>query len=168
MIVTVEARHHQQLFEQLRRLRQREELPRMHARRHQIIARAFGRAAREHGRFHVDEALLVQKPAASAGDAIAQLQVFLHRRATQVDDAMGQAHVLGDVLIVQLERRRGRDVEYLDFVAQHFDFARSEVRVFRARRTAAHLAGDFQHVFVAYRFGGGKHFGAVRVAHNLR
>ncbi len=39
--IAVEARDHDQLFELLRRLRQRVELARVHARRNQIIARAF-------------------------------------------------------------------------------------------------------------------------------
>ena len=41
--IPVEARDHQDLLEQLRRLRQRVELAGMHAARHQIIARALGR-----------------------------------------------------------------------------------------------------------------------------
>ncbi len=41
--VAVEAGHHQQLLELLRRLRQRIELARMHARRHQVVARALRR-----------------------------------------------------------------------------------------------------------------------------
>ncbi len=41
--IAVEARHHDELLELLRRLRQRVELAGMDARRHQKVARAFGR-----------------------------------------------------------------------------------------------------------------------------
>jgi hypothetical protein len=41
--IAVEARHHQQLLVLLRRLRQRVELARMDAARHQEVARALGR-----------------------------------------------------------------------------------------------------------------------------
>ena len=43
LVVAVEAGDHQQLLEQLRRLRQREELARVHAAGHQVVARAFRR-----------------------------------------------------------------------------------------------------------------------------
>ena len=60
LVVAVEARDHQQLLEELRRLRQREELARMHARRHQVVARAFRRALGQHRRLDVDEARCVE------------------------------------------------------------------------------------------------------------
>ena len=44
--IAVEARHHDELLELLRRLRQRVEFARMQAGRHQKIARAFGRSKR--------------------------------------------------------------------------------------------------------------------------
>ena len=57
LIVAIEAAHHQQLLEDLRRLRQREELAGMRAARHEIVARAFRRRLGEHRRFDVDEAV---------------------------------------------------------------------------------------------------------------
>ena len=53
--VAVEATDHQNLFKDLRGLRQRVKLPVMHSAGHEIIARAFRRRAREHGRFHFEE-----------------------------------------------------------------------------------------------------------------
>jgi hypothetical protein len=61
LVVAVEAGHHQQLLEQLRRLRQGEELAGMHARGHQVVARAFGRRLGQHRRFDVDETLASRK-----------------------------------------------------------------------------------------------------------
>src|SRR5206468_2024914 len=43
LVITVEPRDHEELLEDLRRLRQREELPGMHARGHEVVACAFGR-----------------------------------------------------------------------------------------------------------------------------
>ena len=59
LVVAVEAGHHQQLLEDLRRLRQREELAGVRAARHQVIARAFRRRLGEHRRLDVDEAVLI-------------------------------------------------------------------------------------------------------------
>ena len=58
--VAVEARDHQDLLEELRRLRQRVELARMHAARHQEVARAFRRGLREDRRLDLVEALVVE------------------------------------------------------------------------------------------------------------
>ena len=55
--VAVHARDHQDLLEDLRRLRQRVELARVHAARHEEVARAFGRRLGEDRRFDFPEAL---------------------------------------------------------------------------------------------------------------
>ena len=56
--VAVEARDHQQLLHELRRLRQRVEAPGLQAARHQEVARALGRRLREHRRLDLEEAQL--------------------------------------------------------------------------------------------------------------
>ena len=104
LVVAVEARHHQQLLEQLRRLRQGEKMAGMNARRHQIVARAFRRGAGQHRRFHLHEALLVEGIAQGLGHLVAQPHVLLHRRAAQVEVTVRQAHGFAQVLVVQLER----------------------------------------------------------------
>ena len=58
--VLVEAGDHQDLLEELRRLRQRVELAGMHAAGDEVVARAFGRGARHEGRFDFEEALRVE------------------------------------------------------------------------------------------------------------
>jgi hypothetical protein len=60
LVVAVQARHHQQLLEQLRRLRQRVELAREVARRHQVVAGAFGRGLGQDGRLDIHEAMRVE------------------------------------------------------------------------------------------------------------
>ena len=54
--VPVEARDHEQLLVELRRLRQRVELARMHAARHEIVASAFGRGLGEDRRLDLEVA----------------------------------------------------------------------------------------------------------------
>ena len=56
--VAVEAGDHEDLLEDLRRLRQRVELARMNAAGDQEIARAFGRGLGQDGRFDLQKALL--------------------------------------------------------------------------------------------------------------
>ena len=53
--IPVHSGDHQDLLEQLRRLRQRVELARVHAARHQIVARAFRRRFGEHRRLDFEE-----------------------------------------------------------------------------------------------------------------
>ena len=55
LVVAVLAAHHQELLQLLRRLRQREEGARPHARRHEEVTRALGRGAAEHRRLDLDE-----------------------------------------------------------------------------------------------------------------
>ena len=55
--VLIETADHAQLFEELRRLRQREKLSRENTRRHDVIARAFGRRFDQDRRFDLGETL---------------------------------------------------------------------------------------------------------------
>ncbi len=153
LVVAVEAGDHQQLLEQLRRLRQGEEVSRVNARRHQVVAGALRRALGQHRRFDVDEAVVVEEAAEGARRLVAQHQVLLHLRPAQVDDAVGQADVLGEVFLVELERGRHRRVQDFDLVAEHLDLARGEVGVGRAGGARTHLAGDLQAELVADGFG---------------
>ena len=57
LVVAVDAADHQQLLEQLRRLRQRVEAARHLARRHEELAGALRRRRHEHRRLDLDEAL---------------------------------------------------------------------------------------------------------------
>jgi hypothetical protein len=106
LIVAVIAGHHQKLLEELRRLRQREELAVVHAAGDQIVARAFRRALGQHRRFDVDEALFIEEAAEGHGCLVAQHHVLLHGRTTQIDHAMRQAHGFRQIVVVEWERRR--------------------------------------------------------------
>ena len=56
LVVALEAGDHEQLLVDLRALRQREEPPRLQARRHEEVARALGRRLAHDRRLDVDEA----------------------------------------------------------------------------------------------------------------
>ena len=122
LIVAVEARNHQQLLVDLRRLRQGEELAGMRAARHQVIARAFRRRLGQHRRLDVDEARIIQIMAHGARDAMAQQQPLAHFFAPQVDVAKAQADLFAHVLI-ELKRQRLGAVQNLELLAQQLDLA---------------------------------------------
>jgi hypothetical protein len=167
LVITIKASDHQQLLEQLRRLRQREEHAVVHAAGHQVVARAFGCALREHRRLDVDEALLVEELAHLDRHLVAHHQVLLHLRPAQVQHAVRQAHGLAEVLVVELERRRHARVQHFHLMRQHLDLAAHQVGVLGAHRPRAHLAHHLQAELVAHAFGGLEHLGAVRVADDL-
>ena len=107
LVVALVAGDHQQLLEQLRRLRQRVEAAALHAARHHEVARALGRRARQDRRLDVEEAGGVEVVAHRARDVVAQLERALHRLAAQVEVAVAQAQRLVDLrLLVDREGRR--------------------------------------------------------------
>ena len=89
--VAIEAGDHEDLLEDLRRLRQRVELPGMDAAGNEKIARALGRGLVEDGRFDFEEALRAEALADGASDVVAQVEVALHLGAAQVDVAIFEA-----------------------------------------------------------------------------
>jgi len=167
LVVAVEARHHQELLEQLRRLRQREEHAVVHAAGHQVVARALRRALGEHRRLDVDEALAVEVLAHLQRSLVTQHQVLLHLRAAQVEHPVRQARDLGQVLVVELERRRHARVEDLQPLAQHLDLPADEVGVGRTLGPRTHQAADLDAELVADLLGGAEHLGPVGVTHHL-
>ncbi len=110
--VAIEAANHQDLLEDLRRLRERVELAVMHAAGDEIIARAFGSGASEHGRFDFDEAHFVHDFANFEDDFVAQCDIAMGLGATEVDVAIAQAGFFGGVdFVFDGERRRFGVVE---------------------------------------------------------
>ena len=155
LIVAIHAGHHQQLLEQLRRLRQRVELAGMHAARHEIVARAFRRGLGEDRRFDVLESARIEIVAQRGDELGAHAQLALHVGAADVEIAIAQARVFAGG-VVEHERQRRGGVEHFDGRRDDFDLARLQTIVDLARRTIAHLAGDAQAEFIAHVFGGGE------------
>ena len=109
LVVALEARDHQELLEELRRLRQRVESAALHARRDHEVTCALGRGARQDRRLDVDEPRGVQVVADRLHDPVSQLQRTLHGLATQVEVAVAQAQRLVDGrVLVDRERQASR------------------------------------------------------------
>jgi hypothetical protein len=141
-------RHHQQLFEDLRRLRQRIEIARLHAARHQVIARALRRRAGHERRFDFEKALAVEKLARGVGNFGAQNDIGLHARAPQIHVAVAQARVLGHLnLLLHREWRGARFVQDPDLGGDHLDLACRHLRIDGRGSPGRHPALHRDHVF---------------------
>ena len=150
--VLVEAGDHQDLLEDLRRLRQRVELARMHAAGHQVVARAFGRGARHERRLDLVEALRVQIVANGDRHLVAQLDVALHLRTPQVDVAILQAHLfVGQHGVGGREGQRLAVVQHAQLVGDDFDLAGRNVLVDGVRVAQLDVADDRDHKLGAHR-----------------
>ena len=114
--VAVEARHHDELLELLRRLRQRVELARMQARRHQEVARALRRGGGEDRRLELEEAAgSFMRPRSAVDDRAALHDVLVQLLAAQVEEAVGEPRLLRVVLVAEHRHRQlGRRAEHLD------------------------------------------------------
>ena len=168
LVVTVEAGHHQQLLEQLWRLRQGEERTGVGTARHQIVTRAFRSSTGQDRRFNVEEAVLVEEATDAGGHARTQTQLLGHFRTTQVEEAITQTGFFANVgELVQRERRGFRLVQHFQFITQHFDHARRHVGVGGTGRTQTHLTGDLHDVLAAHAIGSGEALGAIRIEHHL-
>ncbi len=109
----------------------------------------------------------VEVPARGHRRAVAQHQVLLHRQPAQVDDPVLQAHRLGEVLVVELERRRLRRVQDLDIVRQHLDLAGEQVRIVAALGAGPHESRHADHELVAQRLGDREGRDPVRIEDDL-
>ena len=97
LVVALHAADHQQLLEQLGRLRQGVERARLDAGRHQVIARALRGRARQVRRLDLEEVAFVQHLAHGRDHAVAQGDRALELRPAQVERAVPQTDDLVDV-----------------------------------------------------------------------
>ena len=149
--VAVETRHHDQLLELLRRLRQRVELARMQAARHEEVARALGRGGGQDRRLELGEALRFHAVAQASYHAGAQHDVVVQALAAQIEEAVLQPGLLG---IIHLAEHRQRQLlggpEHLHVADEHLDLAGRDLRVHQRRIARLHLAIDADHPFRAH------------------
>ncbi len=128
--VAVEAANHQDLLEDLRRLRERVELAVMHAAGNEIIARALGRGAGEHGRFYFNEAHFVHDFANFEDNFVAQGEIAMRLGAAEVDVAIAQAGFFGGVdFVFDGEWRCFGVIENVQLGGDELDFAGGEFGV---------------------------------------
>src|SRR5208337_269185 len=151
--ILIEARDHQDLLEQLRRLRQGVEHSRLDAAGDEIVARAFGRGAGHERGFDFEEALRGEIVADGQRHFMPQFDVELHSVAAQVDVTIFQAH-----LFVRQHRVRGqkgqrlRYVQNAQFFHYQFDFAGRNIGVNGIGIAALDLSYGRDHELVAQGF----------------
>ena len=149
LVVALEACDHEQLLEDLRRLRQREELAGLQARRDEEVAGAFGGRLEEDRRLDVEEAGLLHRAPDDRDHLRPQADVALELVAAQVEPAVADAERLVDVLLVELEGQRRARRDDLELVDLELDGAGREVRVDVLRSAGRDLAGRAQDELVA-------------------
>ncbi len=158
--VAVVAGDHQNLFIELRRLRERIKRAVLDAAGNEIVAGAFGGAAAKHGSFDIEKTVLVEVVAHFLDDAVAELQNALRFGAAQIEKAIFQSQVFaGQIGSGGQKRRRGRAVENGQLFHAQFNFARDEFWIGGAFGTTRHAAGDHEHPFATNGFGQFQIFG---------
>ncbi len=142
--VSLQAADHQQLFEELRRLGQRVKILRMDTAGDEIIARPFGRACGQHGRFHLHKPARIEKLPHALKNTMPQQQIILHRRTADIQIPVLHAQILGNIfrargfparhhrLVGDDKRQRigfGKNRHPVD---KNFQLSRFDVWIFRA------------------------------------
>src|SRR5439155_9672983 len=146
--VAVEAGHHQELLELLRRLGQGIELPRMDAARYQVIARAFGGARRENRRLKLQEALLLHAAPDGGNHARAEHDVRVDLFAAQIKEPVAEALLFRDVVGPRnLERQRFGGRQDVDLVDYDLDLPGGESGIDVLLRAGDDAACDGDHAF---------------------
>src|SRR5690606_12595272 len=111
--ILFETRSHEELLVLLRGLRKGVESPLLEPRRHDIIARTFGRGFGERRGFDLDKAFLLEEVAHELEHFEAIPEVLLHPRTSQVQVAIAQPDLFIDLFSVRgnVENRRFRLIE---------------------------------------------------------
>ena len=137
--IAVEARHHDELLELLRRLRQRVEFSRMQPRRHEEVARALRRRSGQDRRLELVEAGGAHQLAHLRHDRDAPHDVLVQRLAAQIEEAVFEPRVLRIVRLAEDRQRQLRRLrKHLDLLREDLDLAGRQVRVDRLRRPVPH------------------------------
>ena len=165
--IAVEARHHQELLVLLRRLRQRVELARMQARRHEEVARAFGARGGEDRRLELEEPLPLHSSAKRINDLAAQHDVLVELLAPQIEEAVPEPRVLGIGLVAEHRQRQiaGRP-QHLDLADVDLDEAGRHLGIFgaagRLRTSPSTRIDEFRAQLLRFAEGG-----RIRIDHAL-
>ena len=168
LVVTVKAGHHQQLLEQLWRLRQCVERALVHTAWHQIVTCTFWGCTGQNRCFDIQKAFVFQVVAYKAGGLAAHNQLFLHLRTTEIHITVTQTHIFAYVgVAIQLERRCLGFVEDFHLFTQHFNFTGWHIGINSAFGARTHPSSHFQHIFTTGFISQCEGFFCIRVDHNL-
>src|SRR5271166_1137478 len=137
--IAVEARHHDELLELLRRLRQRVEFSRMQARRHQKVARALGAGGGQDRRLELEEPPRLHARAQGIDDAPAQHDVLMQLLAAKIKEAVFEPSVLRVRLVAENRHRQvARRAQNLDLAHIDLDEAGRHLGVLGSFGALAH------------------------------
>ena len=168
LVVAVEPADDEQLLEDLRRLRQREEAALLEPARDDEVARALGRRLEEDRRLDVEEAVGLHFAPDGRDQAGPEPEIPLHPRPPQVDPAISEAQRLVHTFLVELERQRRRARDDLERVNLQLDLARGQLGVDVLGRAPDDLAFGAQDELVANLVGApGALRRPLRIEHEL-
>ena len=149
LVVALHPRDHEQLFEQLRALRQGVPGSGPQPSGHQEVAGSFRGRAGQRGRLDLDEVSLGQDGPRSLVHLAAQANGRSRTRAAKVEVAVLEPGLFADGdALVDLERQRGRRAQDLELGGNHLDLTGGQVLVGVALGAQAHLAGHLDAVLV--------------------
>ncbi len=167
--ILLEASHHQQLLELLRRLGQSVEAAGVDPAGHQVVPCPFGSALDQNRGLDLDEAALIQEITDKLDHPVAENDVSLHTLAAQVEIPIFETQGLVNFLFfVDVERWRLGRVEYPRLGGQHLDLAGGHVWIFQTLRPETDRTPELKHIlradFDGHSMGLGRGF---RVKDNL-
>ena len=148
--VLVDPADHEDLLQHLRRLRQGPELSGVVARRHDEVARPGWVGADHHRGLDLPEASLDKEIADEVRHLVAQLEDVPRSLAPKIHVAVLPAKRLLDLrLLVHVEGRRLRLVQYFDLGRRDFHLTGRELRVLRPFGSRPDRSADAKHPLVA-------------------
>ena len=167
--VAVEAGNHEDLLEDLRRLRQRIKLARMHAAWHQKIARALGRRLGEDGRLDLEKSLLRKALPDGQRNFVPQPEIALHLRPAQIHVTILEPRLLVlNGVFGRRKRRQARVVQHQQLGRLNLDFAGRHLGIDSVLVAQAHLTHRGHHILRPHLLALGVAFGGqLLVQHHL-
>jgi len=140
---------HQELLIDLRRLRQRIELPRMQSARNDVIARSGRRRLRKNWRLYLEVPSIVEKSARRLLKLVSEYQVFLQLGPTQIQIAVFEPELFGGQLFAfaagDWNRRRFGWPNYLEIARSYLDVASLHLGVAHLGWTRGNVTFDHYH-----------------------
>ena len=160
--ILFETGNHQDLLEQLGRLRQRVKTTVLETARHQVISRPFGRGFRQNRRFDFPESLRIHIFANGHRDAMPHAKRLLQLWPAKIKVPVLQAKVFGSCdLVFNGKRCRFGVVENPQFVCDDLDLTCFKIWILETFVAHADLSADCNHKFRSQRFGLAVQFSVV-------
>ena len=146
--IAVKARHHQQLFKGLRRLRQGIKFPGIHPTGDHKIPRAFGRRFNQNRSFHFNKILSVHVQARLLCYFMAQFQIFTYRITAQIKITVFHAEFISTIgLVFNLKRRQFSSIQNRQRRQFYFNISRRHFIIFG--KTLSHYPRRLNHKLAA-------------------